>query len=119
MTVYDLNRDQLTEVKQRMLMEQYDQLGETPSYGELADVDDLISDEEVYAEYAGTDFVPDDFFCSAGADEDSFVFTLLDNPIYSSRDDIADTLIKIAKDIRNGGVNGRVGAIRWMMSVDR
>ena len=35
-----------------------------PSYGELANVDELISDDEVYAEFDYIDFVKDDFFCN-------------------------------------------------------
>ena len=61
MTVHELNRDQLTSVKQSMLCERMDANGETPSYGELADVDEIISDEEVFREYAGTEFSEDDF----------------------------------------------------------
>ena len=67
MTVYELNRDQLEELKQRYYM---DHVNEKPSYGELAEIDNLVSDEEVYEEYAGTDFVMDDFFCTAGQDEE-------------------------------------------------
>lgn len=42
MTVHELSRDQLIELKQHMLCEQG-----SPSYGELADADELISDEKV------------------------------------------------------------------------
>ena len=35
--------------------------GEGPSWGELADADTLVSDEELEAEFGGTEFVPDDF----------------------------------------------------------
>ena len=66
MTVYDLNREQLTELKQSYYTQLLDERGESPSYGELADIDDYVSDEEIFDAYAGTDFVPDDFFCSAG-----------------------------------------------------
>ena len=106
MTVYDLNRDQLTEVKQRMLMEQYDLRGETPSYGELADVDDLISDEEVYAEYAGTEFVPDDFFCSAGEDEPEDEYTLEIDDCVGDELQIANDLRAIARSIDLGYYSG-------------
>ena len=70
MTVYDLNRDQLEELKQHYLMQKMDERGETPSYEELAFVDDYVSDAEIYAEYSGVNFVPDDFASSAGQDED-------------------------------------------------
>ena len=65
MTVYDLNRDQLIELKQRYLA---DEAGRDLSYGELADADSLVTDEEVYNYYAGTEFVVDDFF--SGEDEE-------------------------------------------------
>ena len=68
MTVYDLNRDQLQELKQRYYAEQ---TGEDLSYDEIYRIDELVSDEEVYDEYGGTDFVPDDFFSSTGEDEDT------------------------------------------------
>lgn len=69
MTVYDLNREQLIELKQAYLTQQYDERGESPSWGELASADEIISDDEIYEAYAGTDFVNDDFFCSAGQDD--------------------------------------------------
>jgi hypothetical protein len=37
------------------------------SYGELADIDDIVSDEEVFDEYGGTSFTEDDFFCLANS----------------------------------------------------
>lgn len=61
MTVRELAKDQLIELKQHMLCQQG-----SPSYGELADADELISDESAFAEFDGTEFTEDDFFCSAG-----------------------------------------------------
>lgn len=69
MKVTELNRDQLIELKQAMLTERNDAAGEGTSYGELADVDELITDAEVYEAYADTEFSTDDFFASAGQDE--------------------------------------------------
>ena len=66
MTVYDLNRDQLTELKQHYYAEK---TGEELSYGELAEIDDLVSDREVQEYYSDTSFVMDDFWCTAGQDE--------------------------------------------------
>lgn len=66
MTVHELNRDQLEELKQHYLTEQYDLRGEGISYGELAAADELVSDEEIFAAYEHVDFVPDDFWCTAG-----------------------------------------------------
>lgn len=61
MNVHELARDQLIELKQHMLCEQG-----SPSYGELADADELVSDEAVFTAFKDTDFVDDDFFCTAG-----------------------------------------------------
>lgn len=55
--VKELSREQLTQLKQGYYM----QLHETVSYSELAAIDELVSDEEMYEEYAGVEFVPDDF----------------------------------------------------------
>lgn len=62
MTFNELNRDQLIELKQHMLCQRGD-----PSWGELADADSLISDEEAFAEYGDVEFVPEDFACSVCA----------------------------------------------------
>ena len=67
MTVYDLNRDQLIELKQQYYQEK---TGSPLSYVELSIIDDLVSDEEIYDAYNGTRFVPDDFFGSSGQDEE-------------------------------------------------
>lgn len=66
MTVRQLNRDQLTELKQRMVDDEINETeGRGASYGELADAES-IPDEKVFEKYEGVDFVPDDFFCTAG-----------------------------------------------------
>ena len=66
MTVRELNRDQLTELKQRMVDDEINETeGRSASYGELADAES-IPDEKVFEHYAGTEFVEDDFFCTAG-----------------------------------------------------
>lgn len=56
MKVTDLNREQLIQLKQRMYMDR-----QWPSWSGLAEVDGLISDEEVFEEFDGTDFVEEDF----------------------------------------------------------
>ena len=67
MTVKQLNRDMLVELKERYLMDKLDETGNRcPSYGELADADETVSDETVYEEYSGYVFGVDDFFCTAG-----------------------------------------------------
>ena len=57
-TVRDLSRDELIELKQHMLCENE----QSPSYGELADADEIITDEQVFEAYDGVTFHPDDFF---------------------------------------------------------
>lgn len=59
MKVTDLNREQLAQVKQFYLTEREQRTG--VSWAELANADSLISDEEVYHEYAGMEFSEDDF----------------------------------------------------------
>ena len=59
MTAQELNRDQLIQLKARLYEDQHP---EGVSYGELADVDDLISDAEAFDYFAGVVFVPEDFF---------------------------------------------------------
>lgn len=57
MTVQELNRDQLIQLKQAMLAEQSDSV----SYGELANADSLVRDADVILTYFGVDFSEDDF----------------------------------------------------------
>ena len=66
MTFDELNEDQKLELKQRILTERNEQKGEGTSYGELADADDLVSDEDAKDWYGATEFSPDDFMCSCG-----------------------------------------------------
>lgn len=61
MKLKDLNEEQRLLLKQDLLSRRMDEKGESPSYGELADADRLISDEELEAEFGDTEFVPDDF----------------------------------------------------------
>lgn len=63
MSVQELSRDQLVCLKQAFLTDQLDQRGESPSWGELAEADDIISDEEVFVEFEGVSFTSDDFCC--------------------------------------------------------
>ena len=66
MTVYELNRDQLTELKQRTVSDEiYNTKGRTASYDELANAES-IPDEKVLEKYEGVEFSNDDFFCTAG-----------------------------------------------------
>lgn len=60
MKVQELNKVQLEELKQRY----YTEKNENVSYGELADIDNLVSDKEIFEEYEGIEFTEDDFFSS-------------------------------------------------------
>ena len=64
MTFEELNEEQRLELKQRILTERNEQKGEGTSYGELADADDLVSDEDAKDWAEGTEFSEDDFTCS-------------------------------------------------------
>lgn len=57
MTVKQLNRDQLVSLKQQILTDG----GKDVSYGELADADNLVTDEEVFDRYEGVSFGEEDF----------------------------------------------------------
>ncbi len=57
MTVKELNRDQLVSLKQKWLSESE----ESVSWGELAEADAIVSDEEVFSRYGDTDFCEEDF----------------------------------------------------------
>ena len=63
--VTELSEEQLEELKTNMLFESFNERGEEPSYGDIADVDDYISDKEVFDEYGAFEFTDDDFFCTA------------------------------------------------------
>ena len=65
MSFDELNDEQKLELKQRILTERNEQKGEGTSYGELADADDLVSDEDAKDWAEGMEFSPDDFACSA------------------------------------------------------
>lgn len=65
MTVYELNRDQLTELKQRTVSDEINETeGRNAGYGELADAEN-IPDEKMFEKYEGVKF-SNDFFCTAG-----------------------------------------------------
>lgn len=65
MSVKDLTREQLIELKQRY----YTERNENVSYGELADIDNLVSDNEIFEEYGDITFVEEDFFCTSGKED--------------------------------------------------
>ena len=74
MNVRDLSKEQMHELKERYLLELADEgsfaevMGvenDEPSYGDLADADDIVPDDVIFKDYEGVDFVNDDFFCTA------------------------------------------------------
>ena len=60
MSINELTREQMTELKQNYYCEQHDDA----SYGELADIDLFVSDDEITEVYGNTEFSPDDFACT-------------------------------------------------------
>lgn len=60
MGVKELSREQLIELK----INYYCNNNENVSYGELANIDEIVTDEEIFEEYSATIFTEDDFFCS-------------------------------------------------------
>ncbi len=60
MTVHELSRSQLDELKLRHLMEQ----PVSPTYDELRNASTIVSDDVLFQKFAGVDFDTDDFICS-------------------------------------------------------
>lgn len=59
MAIDELTASQREQLKITVLE---DVLGHEPSYGEIAWADELVSDEYIEEEFAGVDFVEDDFW---------------------------------------------------------
>lgn len=57
MSYEELNRDQILALKQNYLVRTQDNV----SYNELAEADNLVSDEELEQEYKNINFVEEDF----------------------------------------------------------
>lgn len=57
MSYDELNRDQILALKQNYLVRTQDSI----SYNELAEADNLVSDEELEQEYKNVNFVEEDF----------------------------------------------------------
>ena len=67
MTLYELNEDQIHELKEALLCQIYDEmLDASPSWGELANADEIISAGLLVAFYDETEFSNDDFCCTCG-----------------------------------------------------
>lgn len=62
MTVYDLNRDQLDELKNALFWSDDPETAEI--LGDDIATPEQIPDDIIFQHYAGIDFVNDDFFCS-------------------------------------------------------
>lgn len=57
MTVYELTKDQMLELKQSYLCSRNNNV----SYDELIRADDIVSDKEIFNEYGNFEFSEDDF----------------------------------------------------------
>ena len=67
MTLYELNEDQIHELKEALLCQIYDEmLDASPTWGELANADEIISAGLLVAFYDTTIFSEDDFCCTCG-----------------------------------------------------
>lgn len=67
LTVYDLNSEQMLELKQAYLTQMLDETeGRSPSWDELACADEIVDNWLIFDTYANTVFSNDDFVCSAG-----------------------------------------------------
>ena len=64
MTVYELNKDELIELKQRY----YIQNNTVCSYNDLSSVDTLVKDKEIFEEYRNVTFTKEDFFCNSDSE---------------------------------------------------
>ena len=111
MTIYDLNEDQLQELKQRYYIEK---TGRDLSYEEMNNIDRLVSWKEIRDAYSGVEFVQDDFFSSDG--EEYLRLNLGD--CIGSREDIASDLEDIADKIRDGYYSGNANyGTSWGLEV--
>ncbi len=71
MDVRDLNREQLIELKQQYMIQLADEGNfaemfgvdyDAPSWGDMANADELVPDEVIFEHFEGSDFVDDDFY---------------------------------------------------------
>ena len=61
MTVYELNKNELMELKQNYYFKSHS----VCTFGELASIDSLVTDKEVFEEYRNVTFTKEDFFCNS------------------------------------------------------
>lgn len=72
MKLNELNHDQLSELKQRYLMDHESDRDGCTSFEELANADELVTMEQLTAEYGCTEFVPDDFCCTTDPESPTY-----------------------------------------------
>lgn len=60
MSVKELTREQLTQLKEQYYIENNNNV----SYGELASINELVSDTEIFERYEHITFVEEDFLCN-------------------------------------------------------
>lgn len=65
MTINELNKDELIELKQHYYCEKNNNV----SYSELVDIDKLVSNNEIFEFYKNTEFTEEDFFCNSNREE--------------------------------------------------
>ena len=81
LTVYDLTRNQLDELKAIYLDQHLQETcDECASYGEITSASEIVPDWLIFDTYAGTLFSPGDFFCGEEV-------TPLDYPVYFGSSD--------------------------------
>lgn len=64
MTVSELSKDQILQLKQDYLIAYYEEVGEEdgPSAEELENADSIVSDAIIFEAYSATIFSPEEFF---------------------------------------------------------
>lgn len=67
MRLSDLTNEQRLELKQDIVRDRNEHIGEGTSYEELANADELVDDEVLEEAYDGTEFSSDDFSCGVAA----------------------------------------------------
>ena len=70
MKLGDLTNEQRLELKQDIVKDRNEHVGEGTSYEELANADELVDDEVLEEAYDGTEFSLEDFNCGMAADRD-------------------------------------------------
>ena len=70
MNVKELTENQKFELKITYLQEILDEAKENrnPSYGEIYEINNIISDEDIFERYKNIEFENDDFFCTVNQD---------------------------------------------------